>query len=46
MFQLTPNFRLDLSGGVRLPLNRDESGEFTTGYGRIEFVAVLPRFMR
>jgi hypothetical protein len=45
-FQLTPNFRLDLSGGVRLPLNRDESGEFTTGYGRIEFVAVLPRFVR
>jgi hypothetical protein len=45
-FQLTPNFRLDLSGGVRIPLNRDESGEFTTGYGRIEFVAVLPRFVR
>ena len=44
--QITPNFRVDLSGGVRLPLNRDESGEFTTGYGRIEFVAVLPRFVR
>jgi len=46
MLQLTPNFRVDLSGGVRIPLNRDETGEFTTGYGRIEFVAVLPRFMR
>ncbi|MFN2564584.1 MAG: hypothetical protein ABR499_06170 [Gemmatimonadaceae bacterium] len=45
MFQLTPNFRLDLSGGVRIPV-ADENGDVTTGYGRIEFVAVLPRFFR
>jgi hypothetical protein len=43
MFQLTPNFRLDLSGGVRVPLE-DPGNEGTGGYGRIEFVAVLPRF--
>jgi hypothetical protein len=44
MLQLTPNFRLDLSGGVRLPIDDDDDTEATTGYGRIEFVAVLPRF--
>jgi hypothetical protein len=43
MFQLTPNFRLDLSGGVRVPID-DPADEGTGGYGRIEFVAVLPRF--
>jgi hypothetical protein len=43
MFQLTPNFRLDLSGGVRVPID-DPADEPTGGYGRIEFVAVLPRF--
>jgi hypothetical protein len=43
MFQLTPNFRLDLSGGVRVPID-DPSDEPVSGYGRIEFVAVLPRF--
>lgn len=45
MFQLTPNFRLDLSGGVRVPID-DPADEGTGGYGRIEFVAVLPRFFR
>jgi hypothetical protein len=43
MFQLTPNFRLDLSGGVRVPID-DPADEPVGGYGRIEFVAVLPRF--
>jgi hypothetical protein len=43
MFQLTPNFRIDLSGGVRVPLE-DPANEGTGGYGRIEFVAILPRF--
>jgi hypothetical protein len=43
MFQLTPNFRLDLSGGVRVPID-DLADEPTGGYGRLEFVAVLPRF--
>jgi hypothetical protein len=43
MFQVTPNFRLDLSGGVRVPID-DPANEGTGGYGRIEFVAVLPRF--
>jgi len=45
MLQLTPNFRLDLSGGVRVPIE-DETfvDEPVGGYGRIEFVAVLPRF--
>jgi hypothetical protein len=43
MFQLTPNFRLDLSGGVRVPIE-DPADEGTGGYGRIEFVALLPRF--
>jgi hypothetical protein len=43
MFQLGPNFRLDLSGGVRVPID-DPANEGTGGYGRIEFVAVLPRF--
>jgi hypothetical protein len=45
MFQLTPNFRLDLSGGVRVPIE-DPADEGTGGYGRIEFVALLPRFFR
>jgi hypothetical protein len=45
MFQLGPNFRLDLSGGVRVPID-DPANEGTGGYGRIEFVAVLPRFFR
>jgi hypothetical protein len=45
MFQLTPNFRLDLSGGVRVPID-DPADEGTGGYGRIEFVAVLPRIFR
>jgi hypothetical protein len=45
MFQLTPNFRLDLSGGVRVPID-DPGDEGAGGYGRIEFVAVLPRFFR
>ena len=45
MFQVTPNFRLDLSGGVRVPID-DPADEGTGGYGRIEFVAVLPRFFR
>jgi hypothetical protein len=45
MFQVTPNFRLDLSGGVRVPID-DPADEGTTGYGRIEFVALLPRFFR
>lgn len=45
MLQLTPNFRLDLSGGVRVPIeDEDFVDEPTGGYGRIEFVAVLPRF--
>jgi hypothetical protein len=43
MLQLTPNFRVDLSGGVRVPID-DPAEEATGGYGRIEFVAVLPRF--
>jgi hypothetical protein len=43
MFQVTPNFRLDLSGGVRAPID-DPFDEPVGGYGRIEFVAVLPRF--
>ena len=43
MFQVTPNFRLDLSGGVRAPID-DPADEPVGGYGRIEFVAVLPRF--
>jgi hypothetical protein len=43
MFQLTPNFRLDLSGGVRVPID-DPADPPVGGYGRIEFVAVLPRF--
>ena len=42
-FQLTPNFRIDLSGGVRAPID-DPADEPLGGYGRIEFVAVLPRF--
>jgi hypothetical protein len=42
MFQLTPNFRIDLSGGVRVPID-DPADEPVGGYGRIEFVAVLPR---
>lgn len=42
MLQLTPNFRVDLSGGVRIPIE-DVTDEPTGGYGRIEFVAVLPR---
>jgi hypothetical protein len=46
MFQLTPNFRLDLSGGARFPVADDDDGDVVTGYGRIEFVAVLPRFFR
>jgi hypothetical protein len=47
MFQLTPNFRLDLSGGVRIPIDDDDAAdEGTGGYGRIEFVAVLPRIFR
>jgi hypothetical protein len=45
MFQLTPNFRVDLSGGVRIPID-DPSNEGTGGYGRIEFVALFPRFSR
>jgi hypothetical protein len=45
MFQLTPNFRLDLSGGIRAPID-DPADEGAGGYGRIEFVAVLPRFFR
>jgi hypothetical protein len=45
MFQVTPNFRIDLSGGVRVPID-DPADEGTGGYGRIEFVAVLPRFFR
>jgi hypothetical protein len=45
MFQLTPNFRVDLSGGVRVPVE-DPADEGTGGYGRIEFVAVLPRLFR
>jgi hypothetical protein len=47
MFQLTPNFRVDLSGGVRVPIDNDDddlTDEPVGGYGRIEFVAVLPRF--
>jgi hypothetical protein len=43
MLQLTPNFRVDLSGGVRVPID-DPAEEATGDYGRIEFVAVLPRF--
>ncbi len=43
MFQLTPNFRLDLSGGVRVPID-DPADEPVGGYGRVEFVVVLPRF--
>jgi hypothetical protein len=43
MFQVTPNFRLDLSGGVWVPIE-DPFDEGTGGYARIEFVAVLPRF--
>lgn len=43
MFQLTPNFRLDLSGGVRVPID-DPADPPVGGYGRVEFVAVLPRF--
>src|SRR3712207_6155368 len=42
MFQLTPNFRLDLSGGIRAPID-DPADEPLGGYGRIEFVAVLPQ---
>jgi hypothetical protein len=45
MFQLTPNFRVDLSGGVRVPID-DPADEPVGGYGRIEFVALLPRFFR
>jgi hypothetical protein len=45
MFQLTPNFRLDLSGGVRVPID-DPADEPVGGYGRVEFVALLPRFFR
>lgn len=45
MFQLTPNFRLDLSGGIRAPID-DPADEGAGGYGRVEFVAVLPRFFR
>jgi hypothetical protein len=47
MFQLTPNFRLDLSGGARFPVgDDDDGGDVVTGYGRIEFVALLPRLFR
>jgi hypothetical protein len=41
-FQLTPNFRIDLSGGVWVPIE-DPADEGTGGYGRIDFGAVLPR---
>ena len=44
-FQVTPNFRIDLSGGVWVPIE-DPADEGTGGYGRIEFVAVLPRLFR
>ena len=40
-----PNFRIDLSGGVWVPIE-DPADEGTGGYGRIEFVAVLPRLFR
>jgi hypothetical protein len=45
MFQVTPNFRLDLSGGVRVPID-DPADEGAGAYGRIEFVAVLPSIFR
>jgi len=44
MLQLHPSFRLDLSGGVRVPIDDDDlEDEPIGGYGRIGFVAVLPR---